>query len=262
MKLFKNGTGYLLWFVLFMISFSSCVNEKDFIYFQQKNKSITRLDTPSKAYLPILRKNDLITITVSAQDPEVVKPYNMVGGASLRSADQNVSGPVYLIDDEGNIDFPVFGLIKLAGLSKSEATELIRTRLKGQVINPIVSIKIINYRVTVLGDVARPGIYTVQNERITIPEALGYAGDLQITGKRKNILVISEQLDGSKTETRIDLTNKELFNSTSYFLNQNDVVYVEPGRVKIRSTSETVKFGSLAISATTLVMSLINFLRK
>lgn len=243
--------------------FCSCVNEKDFIYFQQKNISSTKLDVPAKTFQPILKKNDLITITVSAQDPEVVKPYNMTAGSSKNGSDQNSSGgPVYLIDEEGNIDFPVFGLIKVAGLTKSEATELIRTRLKSQVINPIVSIKIVNYKVTVLGDVAHPGIYQVQNERITILEALGYAGDLQITGRRKNILVVSEQLDGSKIETRVDLTNKDLFNSPAYFLNQNAVVYVEPGKVKIKSTSEAVKFGGLAISTTTLAMSLINFLRK
>lgn len=243
---------YPILLVLFIILLGSCAKEKDFIYFQSNNtKNTVNTDSTIKQFVPVLKRNDVITITVSALDPEATKPFNLVAG--------NV--PSYLIDEEGNIDFPVLGLIKLAGLSKTEAILLLTERIKSYVKNPIVTLKIINFKVTVLGDVSRPGNVAVPNERITLLEVLGQVGDLQLSGNRKNVLVISEN-EGVRTETRIDLTTKEIFNSPAYYLNQNDVVYVEVGKMKIKSTSDVVRYSGLVISISGFALALFNFFNK
>lgn len=263
--------GLVLAFILFI---SSCAKQKDFVYFQASpNQDSTQLAAAleSKNYIPILHTDDIIAIQISAVDPEVVKPFNMGqshfssttsgGNASTNNGGGNSSVSGYLIDANGMIDFPVLGSLKMAGLNRMEATEMIKTRLKTYVNNPIVNIRILNYKVTVLGEVKNPGVYTIPNERITLPEALGLAGDLTIAGVRKNILVIRDD-NGKKTETRIDLTSKDVFNSPVYYLNQNDLVYVEPSKARIQSSTPTVQFGSLIVTSASLIINVLTLLAR
>lgn len=250
----KSIFGFLIIFSLL----SSCVHEKEFIYFQnQKKDSTVVLADSIKNYIPTLRTDDLLSITVSAVDPELAKPFNLFmqkdGGSST------IHG--YLIDANGMIDFPVLGSLKLVGLNRMEATSLIKERLKAYIKDPIVNLRIMNYKVTVLGEVLHPGVFNIPNERITIPEAIGLAGDLTLGGKRNNIMVIRD-VDGKKTETRIDLTSRDVFTSPVYYLTQNDVVYVEPTLSKIKTTQPTRQNASLALTGVLLIINVINLITR
>ena len=276
MKLFSTSCSFVkpAWILALVILISSCAKQKDFVYFQatstqDSTQMLAELET--KNYIPILHIDDIISIQISAVDPEVVKPFNL-GQSSFPSSSLNSNNPNnngsgsasvsgYLIDANGMIDFPVLGPLKMAGLNRMEATEMIKTRLKTYVNNPIVNIRILNYKVTVLGEVKNPGVYTIPHERITLPEALGLAGDLTIAGVRKNILVIRDD-NGKKTETRIDLTSKDVFKSPVYYLNQNDLVYVEPSKARIQSSTPTVQFGALIVTSASLIINVLTLLAR
>uniref|UniRef100_UPI000590DBF1 polysaccharide biosynthesis/export family protein n=1 Tax=Psychroserpens mesophilus TaxID=325473 RepID=UPI000590DBF1 len=157
----------------------------------------------------------------------------------------------YLIDPDGNIEFPILGTIKLGGLTRVEATDMLKTRIGEYVKEFIVNIRLINFTITVLGEVNRPGTYTVQNERISMTQALGLAGDLTIFGKRDNIFLIRE-IDGKKKYAKFDLRSINVVNSQTYYLTQNDVIYVEPNNAKIKSSSYNPNTGVLISAISTL----------
>ncbi len=198
-------------------------------------------------------------------DEIAAKPFNLptIGinqaiGGYIQGAP---SPPGYLIDSDGNIDFPVVGKIKLGGLTRQTAIDYLKEQLKPYLSNPTIIIRILNYKVTVLGEVRNPGTITIPNERITLLEAIGIAGDLNITGLRKNVLVIRET-DGKRTETLVDLTSKELFSSPVFYLQQNDVVYVEPNRAKRNSSAVNTANVSLAISVISLFVTMVILFRQ
>ncbi len=219
----------------------------------------------NKSYTPILKSDDLLSITVIGLDQDAVKPFNLPAtqvGTSLGGYTQGTPPPPgYLIDTDGNIDFPVIGRIKLAGLTRAAATDLLKEQLKPYLNNPTILMRILNYKITVLGEVRNPGTFTIPNERITLPEALGIAGDLNITGERKNVLVIRE-VDGKKIETRVDLTTKELFSSPVFYLSQNDIIYVEPNRAKINSSVVNPGNVSLILSAVSLFVTIAILIKR
>ena len=159
----------------------------------------------------------------------------------------------YIIDKNGEIDFPVLGTIKLLGLSPGEAKALLTERLKDYLKDPIINIRLKNFTVTVLGAVNRPGTYPVNGEQITVLEALGLAGDLNIKGMRENVMVIRD-FNGTKVYTRIDLTKKEVLNSPVYYLTQNDVVYVEPNKSLIASATLDSR-SSIALSIASIIIT-------
>lgn len=243
----KSG---LLFIGLFLLM--SCSSKKDIVYFQNAKNFETIVDTDT--FKAKLKVGDVLNISVSTLDLNVTKPYNLVestgnGGGQLID---------YVIDPDGNIDYPVLGKIKLLGLTIEEAKELMKKKFsEGQLLkDPVVIIRIKNYKISVLGEVNNPGVYPVSGDRISILEALAAAGDLTINGKRDNILVIRD-FNGTKTYTRIDITNKEVFNSPVYFLTQNDIVYVEPNNARISSASGDARIGlisSLASIALTIVL--------
>lgn len=193
-------------------------------------------------------------------DEQAVKPFNLPASPLSQNLGGYTQGtpspPGYLIDFDGNIDFPVVGKVKLGGLTRNEAIQILKEKIGPYLNNPTILVRILNYKVTVLGEVGHPGTFTIPNERITLPEALGIAGDLLISGVRKNVLVIRD-VDGKKTETRVDLTSKELFSSPVYYLQQNDVVYVEPNRAKINSTVVNPSNVSLIISIVSLFVTMV-----
>ena len=225
-KLIKYSLGIAMLFL-----FMSCGSRKNIVYMQNARPFETEVVTNS--FEPKFKIDDIVSIYISSFDMAATAPFNLTVGAGTNTRELD-----YVIDKDGNIDFPVLGKIKLIGLSTSEAKELFRNRLiAGQYLNdPIVNIRIKNFRVTVLGQVHNPGTYMVEGERITLLEAIGLAGDLDIKGKRKNVLVIRD-FDGVKTYTRVDLTTKEFVNSPVYYLTQNDVVYVEPNKSVVRTSN-------------------------
>lgn len=184
--------------------------------------------------------DDMLKIVVSGIDPEAVAPFNLpvVAYASPGSSQiyQTPTFQPYLVDINGYIDFPILGHIKVGGLKKSEAIELLQNKLQAYLKDPIVTIQFMNYKITVLGEVQRPGSYTIGNERITLMEALGLAGDMTIYGRRDNVLLIRENAGGAKEFVRIDLNKTDLLASPYYYLQQNDVVYVEPGNMRYHQT--------------------------
>jgi polysaccharide export outer membrane protein len=234
---------------------SSCTNKKKLIYFQGGLNT----GEANKSYSPILKTDDILSITVMGLDAQAISPFNL----PVHSINQNIGGyaqgaptpPGYLIDADGNIDFPVIGKVKLAGLSRSIAIDTLKKLMTPYLSKPTILLRILNYKITVLGEVRNPGTFTIPNERVTLPEALGIAGDLSITGLRKNVLVVRD-VDGKKTEYRVDLTSKELFSSPVYYLSQNDVVYVEPNRAKINSSVVNTANISLVVSVISLLVTM------
>jgi polysaccharide export outer membrane protein len=247
--------------VLTILSTISCTHKKNMIYFQGKFGNTEM----NKSTNPLLKSDDLLSITVLGIDEQAIKPFNL----PLANNNQNNGGYAqgapsptgYLIDSEGNIDFPVIGKIKLSGLTRSAAIDILKEQLKPYLNNPTILIRILNYKITVLGEVRNPGTFTIPNERITLLEAIGIAGDLQITGVRKNVLVIRDS-DGKKTETRVDLTTNELFSSPVYYLQQNDVVYVEPNRAKVNSSVVNTANVSLVISVISLFITMAVLIKR
>jgi polysaccharide export outer membrane protein len=167
------------------------------------------------------------------------------------NAQGNILRQTYLIDPEGNIEFPVLGTIKVGGLTRVEATKMLKERIGEYVNEFIVNIRLINFTITVLGEVARPGAFTVQNERVSLNEALGLAGDLTIYGRRDNIFLIRE-VDGKKKYAKYDLTSINVVNSPVYYLSQNDVIYVEPNSARIKTSSFNPNNGILISAVSTL----------
>jgi len=240
-----------------VLTFVSCTSRKKLIYFQGIDNSSN--SSSNFTYNPVFQKDDLLSITVMGLDKEAVVPFNL---PITQFYSNNIGGyaqgaptpPGYLIDGDGNIDFPVIGKIKVGGLTRVAAMDLLKTELQAYVNKPTVNIRILNYKVTVLGEVKNPGTFTIPNERVTLPEALGIAGDLLITGVRKNVLVIRD-VDGKKVETRVNLTSKDLLSSPVYYLQQNDIVYVEPNRAKVNSSVVNASNVGIAISITSLLVS-------
>ena len=212
----------------------------------------------------IFKTDDLIYIDVNSSDVESLKPFmnEIISNGNQAPGYNNgiAAKGGYLIDINGNIDFPLIGQVKIGGLSRPEATQLIQIRLREFINDAIVTLRIQNFKITILGDVKLPGTYNIPNERITILEAIGLAGDLNITGVRNNILVIREE-NGLKSEFRIDLTQKDFFSSPYYYLKQNDVVYIEPNRAK-RNTSIVSSTAGIFISVASLIITTINVITK
>ena len=188
--------------------------------------------------------DDKISILVNSRDPLLSNLFNLpyvtrqLGAIDNRSSySQGLSG--YTVDTEGNIDFPVLGKVHVAGLTRSEIAAKIKGELEGQnlVKDPVVTVEFLNLTVSVLGEVQRPGRFSIDKDRVTILDAIGMAGDLTIHGKRQNVLV-QRETDGQTTLYRVDLTKgSELYASPVYYLQQNDVVYVEPNAMKARQAT-------------------------
>jgi len=227
----------------------SCKSLKeDVVYFQNAKNFETIVDT--ETFTPKFKINDIVSIYVSTFDVEASRPFNLV-----KQSGSNAQFLDYLIDIDGNIDFPVLGKVKLIGLTVEEAKELLKEKLSdGYLKDPIVNMRILNFRVSVLGEVRNPGTYLISGERISIMEALGLAGDLTIKGRRDNILVVRD-FNGTKTYTRINLTNKEVFNSPVYYLTQNDVVYVEPNNSALSGSKGDLRIGTI-LSISSFLISL------
>lgn len=256
----KKNIYYLLT-VLASVLLISCTPKKKMIYFQGEMGQVEA----NKNYNPVFRSDDLLSITVTGLDQETVKPFNlptinaMIGSGGYSQG--TPTPPGYLVDIDGNIDFPVIGKIKVAGMTRNVLVDTLKSKLKPYLVNATVIVRILNFKVTVLGEVHNPGTFTIPNERVTLPEALGIAGDLLITAKRKNIIVVRD-VEGKKTKYNIDLTSKDVFSSPVYYLNQNDVIYVEPNRAKMNSSAINQTNAALILSATSILITLFVLLRQ
>jgi polysaccharide export outer membrane protein len=203
----------------------------------------------------------LLSIIVSADQPEATLPFNMPQIQGNYQINENQDGiKTYLIDAEGYIDFPVVGKIKLGGLTRNEAINKLTNAIKDYITNPQINLRILNYKISVLGEVVRPGNFKISGERITLLEAISMAGDLTIYGNRGNILVIRE-LNGTKTYTRIDITKADFINSPFYYLTQNDVIVIEPNKTKVNSSVIGPDVATALTALTLLTTVLLLFTR-
>ncbi|MBK5214492.1 MAG: polysaccharide biosynthesis/export family protein [Flavobacteriaceae bacterium] len=243
---------------LLMVLGASCVSREKIVYFQDMEQRKALVDSVQNSFK--IQPNDLLSIVVSAYDLNAVRPFNLVSEAHP-STDvtgvnyNNTQQQGYLTAEDGTIDFPVLGRVKVSGLSRTELSELLVARISEYVKDPIVTIRVMNFKVSILGEVARPGTYNVQGERLTLPEALGLAGDMTIYGRRDNILIIRDN-GTSKEYKYLDIRESSVLNSDFYYLQQNDVVYVEPNNAQVQSSSFN-RNASIYISIASLLLSVL-----
>ena len=228
-------------FFLFLIflTINSCAPSRHFSYFNDL-KDTTYNELIKNKPDPEIQPDDLLSISVSSLNPESNVLFNngvlqTIGGTSSALATTRTSEG-YLVDANGTINFPVLGNVSLGGLTREQATAKMILEVKKSVKNPIINIRLLNFKITVIGEVNHPSTFTVPSEKISIIEALGLAGDLTIYGKRNNILIIREKYN-TRSAFRINLESKDVFKSPAFYLQQNDVVYVEPIKSKALSTN-------------------------
>lgn len=217
---------------------ASCGTPKDVAYLQGiDDLTAEQLKSMSQAYRTVITKDDILSITVTAWDPNVVTPFNppTYAYSIIEEGVATVeSSPVlytYSVDYEGNIDFPVLGKVHVQGLTRQELSEKLKKEISGYVENPLVKVQIVNFKVTLLGEVNRPGTISLRSDRMSIFDALGSVGDLTINADRKNILVIRE-VNGEQIKGRLDITDPTILASPFFYLKQNDFIYVEPNDAK------------------------------
>ena len=199
---------------------------------------------------PIIQKGDLLSIIVYSDNAANTALYNLpMANTGLTAGGSGASPVGYLVDNEGNITFQGLGLLHVDGLTKKGLTDLLNTRLKDTLLqNPYYAIRFLNFKVTLIGDVARPGVYTIPTERLNIFEAIGLAGDLTVYGRKDNVLLIREN-DGKRELTRLNLSDTSVFNSPYYYLKQNDIISIESNKYKNRQSEDvSLKYISLGTS--------------
>ncbi|WP_281637502.1 polysaccharide biosynthesis/export family protein [Flavobacterium marginilacus] len=247
------------WIFLFLLG--ACASKGDIVYYQNIDRMTTQKNANS--YEIKIQPDDLLSIIVSAEDLEIALPFNLRSVSVVSQSRQNSARgeetmQSYLVDSNGYIDFPILGKLKVGGLTRTEILNMFHTKIGVYIKNPIINLRIVNFKISVQGEVASPGSYSVNTERVTLIEALAMAKDLTIYGKRNNILIIRE-VDGAKTYNRVDITKADFINSPFYYLTQNDVVYVEPNKNKINGAAIGPNTGVL-ISITSLVITLITLI--
>ncbi|MFA4979530.1 MAG: polysaccharide biosynthesis/export family protein [Sphingobacterium sp.] len=239
---------------------SSCGSRKSMVYLQQDSSQINTL---YEQHVPRIQINDILTIVVTAADPKVTAPFNPVSSMVTSNLTQQTDmalRPTYTVDDNGDINLPMLGKVHVLGLTRIQAIEKLRKELSQYIKEPGVNMNFNNFRISVLGEVARPGSFIMPTERVTVLEALGMAGDLTIRGVRESVLLIRE-VDGQKTMHRLDLTKQNTLNSPYYYLAQNDVIYVEPNKAQINNS----KLGAntnIIISIASLLITVISVLTR
>ena len=250
--------------------YQGCGSSKKIAYLQGvETMKIDEFVQVNSLYDARILPKDLLTIIVSTTDPEASRPFNLVTptinqGISVSSGNQGQL-QTYLVDNNGQIEFPVLGMITVKGLTKREAEEkvknLLSTYLKEE---PVVTVRFVNYKISVIGEVARPNTFTIQNEKVNVLEALAMAGDMTIWGQRDNVKILREDAEGNKRVILLDLNDPYVIFHPDFYLQQNDIVYVEPNKVKAKN-SEIGSATGIWLSATSIVISvatlLINVLR-
>ena len=264
--LLNRRIGFLLFIALII---NACNADKKIVYAQDAGHYPNLSDTTSVA-IPAnkIKVGDLLIITVSTTTPEISIPFNLPlvptptsTNTSNYTATSAVALQTYLVNTEGNITFPVLGEIKAEGLTEMELAQTIKNLIYPRYIkeDPIITIRYANYKISVLGEVARPGVFPIVNEKVNVFEAIAMAGDLTIFGRRNNVLLIREESNGKRETYRLNLSDKNLINSPYFFMQQNDVLYVQPNGPKARSSNFSTA-ETLSISIVGTLISLASFL--
>lgn len=260
-KMKKNSFLFIL--VLLTIS---CSQVKDIAYFQQFDKQLTTVN--KGMYDARIKPKDILSITVVSSEPEASRRYNLISPQTEGITTSIYSQPTlqsYLVNNDGNINFPTLGVLQVKGLTKKELELLLKEKLSPYFTKemPVITIRMMNYSVNVLGEVLRPGKFETTNERMTIFEGLALAGDMTIYGRRDNVKVLREDVDGERKIYTLNLNDKSIFNSPAYFLEQNDVVYVEPNQSRANSSkygaAENYRISTLSVLISLATMAVTIF---
>jgi len=253
--------------VIVTILLGACASSKKVAYIQ--NSELMNAVQSAYLYDARIMPKDVLTITVNTLNPEASTPFNLVVSPTINnnnSFSSNRALQTYLVGNDGTINFPMLGSLKVGGLTKAECEKLIHDGILPYMNaneNPLVTVRMANYKISVLGEVARPGVFNVSNEKINIFEALAQAGDLTIYGVRDKVKLIRESREGIKEIHTLDLKDANIINSPYYYLQQNDIVYVEPNKVKARnsgvgqSTSLWLTTASIFISVASLLYNIL-----
>ncbi len=260
--------------ICLLLLFTSCLSSKKIPYFQDiKDTSKTFSQVIKVNYEAHIESDDIIEIIVNSINPQATAIFNLgnntpalpgqTSSNTLATAvfitdlrNQNSTG--YLVNKDGIIDFPVLGKLPVKGLTISQLKDMLALKLDQYLKNPIVNARLLNYKITILGEVNRPSSYTLQSERVSVMDAIGLAGDLTIYGKRENVLLVREE-NGQRNFIRLNLNSSKIFQSTYYYLKQNDVVYVEPNKSKIASSdARTIRNLSILSTVATVLVVIVS----
>ena len=261
---------HLLFLGLLSVSLMGCVTQKKMTYLRDADASLN--DSINAHFTAqsetVIRSGDALTITVSAFDKEAIAPYNLPtatfatpGSAQLTTTP---SMQYYIVDEEGFIEFPVLGKIHVAGMKRAEMEQMLKEKLSAQVMEPMVLVNLIGAKVSVLGEVARPGYVYLNRGRLTILEALAACGDLTPYGRRENVL-ITREVEGKLEIARLDLGDVNLYTSPYYYLQQNDVIYVSPNQVRVVNSQNVglwLSMVSTMASAATVIVTVVSVSKK
>ena len=253
----------LIYLSFILLLFSSCGAYKQVPYFQDlKGDSLAVEEIKNYTALKI-QKDDQLSINISSLEPKAAAIYNLgnggSGGADGATTASNVPGS-YLVDESGNIQIPSYGSIHVEGLTTAQARNLIAQNLAPFLGKPVVMLRLVDFKFSVLGDVAAPGVYKAQGERISLVEAISMAGDLTITAIRNNVLLIRES-QGKRERITLNLNDKEIFNSPYFYLQPNDVIYVQPGKAKAATADNTTKNLGFLLSAVSILVVIFTQLK-
>jgi polysaccharide export outer membrane protein len=260
----KARAGYLL--ISACIGLTSCISSKELVLYQANGSGSDLSMTQVERYIPTIKAGDVLSVQVSSLSPEATTYFNPYGVMQAMSGSQTQLNaqttpfpfiPGYTVSEEGQIELPLVGKQMIKGLTNSQAAASIKEKLLDYLKEPTVNVRNMNFQISVLGEVARPSHFLISTEQITLPAALGLAGDITIQGQRNNVLIIREE-NGQRTFNRVDLTKRDVFKSSYYYLHPNDVVYVEPGKARIANADRTYQILPIAISALSLLTIIIS----
>ncbi len=246
----------LLCFVLLLLA--SCATKKDVLLFQEKSK----LNAAIVYKAPKIQVNDILSVQVSTLQPDLAVPYNLIQQTGSSGAGDSMKSQGYLVNADGQITFPILGPIKVNDKTPQELELFLKAKLQDEnhLLAPTVSVRIINSKVTILGEVGNPGTFPYTEQNISVLQAIGMAGDLTIKGKRKEVLLIRE-VDGQRSYTTLDLTQTDWFTSEYFYIKQNDVIVVNPNSSKIKNYGFIGDPGTL-LGVTSVFLSMIILLTR
>ena len=249
---------------------AGCTSYKSVPYLQDP-QAVNEYGKEIPLYDAKIMPKDLLSITVNTTDPQAAAPFNLTVQTPLNAALTNINTTTqptlqqYLVSNRGEIDFPVLGRLKVGGLTKNEAENMIRERLKPYLREaPIVTVRMANYKISVLGEVARPGTFNVSNEKVNVLEALAMAGDMTVYGVRTNVKLIREDPNGKREIVELDLTKSDIVLSPYFYLRQNDIIYVTPNKTKAKNsdigntTTTVISATSILVSIASLIVNILN----
>ncbi|RRB04255.1 polysaccharide export protein [Larkinella rosea] len=248
------------WLIGLCACLASCISSKKLVLYQKTGPGNDTVSVAAR-YIPVIKVGDVLSVQVSSFSPEATalfNPYTAITALSGTSTMQSTpTTPMpymagYLVSEEGQIELPLIGKITVQGLTNSQASKEIRQKLLNYLKEPTVNVRNLNFQISVTGEVARPSLFSIPSEHITLPEALGLAGDITIFGKRTNVLIIRE-VNGKQTFNHVDLTKRDLFRSPFYHLHPNDIVYVEPGKARIANADRTYQLVPIILSALSII---------